>query len=374
MWDWLTKTAYSKGFVGRVLLKAALLFVLINGLYLLVNPLPALSTFTLYNTLLPGRERLPYSDDPAQTYSLTLNSIEAMFASHEINSVIAADDVFRVVLIGDSSVWGWLLPVDKTLSACLNRDEYMTADGRRVVAHNLGYPALSAVKDALILEEALRYEPDAVLWLVTLQTLLDNEQLRHPILQNNRERTLRFVTDYDLPLDVGALPDAPTILERTLIGQRRDLADLLRHQVYGLAWWMTNKDHALVAYIGAPVANLNDSENLLNRDAVADLDDIIMWEVLRAGQMVAGDVPVLVVNTPIFISNGLNSDVRYNEYYPRWAYDAYRARLPEFAGHMLDLWDAVPAAQFTDTPFHYDAAATCAVAERLAPAILDLAN
>ncbi|GAB4524516.1 MAG: hypothetical protein OHK0046_39340 [Anaerolineae bacterium] len=370
-WTWLT-AGFSRRFVQNVVLKALILFVLINAVYVIAQPLPWLSRLSLYNVLLPGRERFSYSDQPSQTYSITLDSIEAMFASHVITGTPKANDEYRVLLVGDSSVWGWLLEDDQTLSACLNRGDYFTTDGRPLVAYNMGYPALSAVKDVLILEQGLNYAPDGVVWLVTLQTLLDNEQLRHPILQTNREQALDVITAFNLDLDTSMLSTESSVWERTLIGQRRAVADWLRHQIYGLAWWMTGRDHAVINYIGAPMRNLPESENLLNRDDLQAGELPLAWDVLEAGLELVGDTPILMVNEPIFISDGLNSDVRYNEYYPRWAYDAYRVALAERVADnpYLDLWDAVPASQFTDTPFHYDAAATCAVAEQLAPHIL----
>ncbi len=41
----------------------------------------------------------------------------------------------------------------------------------------------------------------------------------------------------------------------------------------------------------------------------------------------AGDVPVLIINEPMFISDGQNSDLRYNSFYPRWAYDQFHRLL-----------------------------------------------
>lgn len=71
---------------------------------------------------------------------------------------------------------------------------------------------------------------------------------------------------------------------------------------------------------------------------------MIRLKTVEAGSDVAGSVPVLVVNEPIFIANGLNSDVRYNDIYPRWAYDQYRAVIAEEAqsAHWLylDLWNS----------------------------------
>ncbi len=43
----------------------------------------------------------------------------------------------------------------------------------------------------------------------------------------------------------------------------------------------------------------------------------------------AGSIPVVIINEPMFISQGKNSDIRYNFYYPRWAYDDYREMMTE---------------------------------------------
>jgi hypothetical protein len=69
-----------------------------------------------------------------------------------------------------------------------------------------------------------------------------------------------------------------------------------------------------------------------------------------------GGVPVLIVNEPMYISSGQNSDLRYNSFYPRWAYDQYRDLLGNKAAldnwHYLDLWDSIAPDEFTDTPVH----------------------
>jgi lysophospholipase L1-like esterase len=58
----------------------------------------------------------------------------------------------------------------------------------------------------------------------------------------------------------------------------------------------------------------------------------------------------------MLISDGLNSDIRYNFFYPRWAYGAYRQQVAELAAaqnwHYLDLWDLVPADEFTNSAIH----------------------
>ena len=67
----------------------------------------------------------------------------------------------------------------------------------------------------------------------------------------------------------------------------------------------------------------------------------------------------VVINEPILISNGKNSAIRYNYYYPRWAYDQYRDIINTFARQnqikYYDFWDLVPENYFTNSAIHLDA-------------------
>lgn len=384
-WTWLTQSreTYNQSFVIRVLVKAIALFLLLNVLYVMATPLPAISSLTVYNSMVPGRERLPYSDNPSEARNLSLQRIEGMVASHVITRDKAPDE-YRVVFVGDSSVWGVLLDNNHTLTGCINNSNLLTSDGRTVIAYNLGYPVLSVLKDLMILEDGLDYDVDAVVWVTTMQALFDNEQLRHPIVGNNSDLAAALIGRYELAVDTSTLRADDSFFERTIVGQRRELSDWLRYQVYGLAWWMTGEDYAPVQYLGAPVSNLPASRGILNRSDVREEglieQGLLAVDVLEAGlEMLAGKgVPVLIVNEPIFISSGLNSDLRYNEYYPRWAYDEYRSwlirRADEGGWNLLDLWDAVAANKFTDTPFHYDSSVSCAVADQIGVGILELAG
>src|SRR5512136_1184265 len=147
-WTW--------GGVWRVIAKAAALFVLLNVMFAALDPLEPLGRLTLYNSVWPGRERLPYGEDPAQSYNLSLNNIPAMLSSHVIARRKAPDE-FRLILIGDSSTWGWFLENKDSLAAQLNRGRNTTPDGRRAVAYNLGYPIMSLSKDLLLLDAAMSY-------------------------------------------------------------------------------------------------------------------------------------------------------------------------------------------------------------------------
>ncbi len=357
--------------LGRVALKALLLFVALNALFAAVRPLDALGRLSLYNGLFPGRPRLPYGEVPAEDHNLTVNNLPAMFAAHALARPKAADE-YRVLLLGDSGTWGWFLDNADTLAGQLNALG-LQRDGRRVVVYNLGYPVMSLTKDLLLLDMGLAYDADLVLWPVTLQSFARGRQLDHPLLQQNAGRVRDLIARYDLALD----PADPRLATRgplgeTIVARRRDLADLLRLQALGLAWAATGSDQAIPADIPARRRDLDADESWLDVAAPRPLTgDDLTFDVLRAGaaRAEAAGVPLVLVNEPIYVSDGANSDLRYNTFYPRWAYDDYRAQLAavaqEAGWRYLDLWDAIPPEEFTDTPVHLTPAGTRLLAETL---------
>lgn len=354
-WTWLTVFPYRWAFVARVLLKAAALFVILNLIFASVNWEPILGRVSIYNTFLPGRERLPYGENPAQSYNLSLNNLTAMLESHVV-ARDKEDDEFRLLVIGDSSVWGVLLRPEDTLAGRINARNYRTADGLRVVAYNLGHPIITVMKDLLILDAALAYEPDLILWLVTLDALPQEKQLYPPIVQQNAEQIRELIERYDLNVD----PQDTRLVdrdfqERTIIGRRRDLADWLRLQMYAVPWYTTGIDQFYPEEYTPRTEDFDEDISWQGYDEPAPITDL-SFDVIRAGIEHAGSVPVLLVNEPMFISTGENSELRYNFFYPRWAYDQYRELLAEEAAthgwDYLDLWDAIPAEDFTDSPVH----------------------
>lgn len=355
--------------VLRVLVKAALLFVALNLLFAFVNPLPALGKLSLYNNLLPGRVRLPYGDDPARAYNMNLYNLEAMFASHVLAGKPKAADEYRVLVIGDSSVWGFLLENDATLTGALNAASLQAADGRRVVFYNLGHPTISLTKDLMILDEAMEYEPDLIIWPVTLEALPWSKQSSSPLVQNNTERVAHLAVQNALPIaTAGSDFVDPGFLERTLVGQRRNLADLVRLQLYGFAWAATGIDVYMPESYELRANDLEASDDYNGLGPHLEASELA-FDVLAAGLPRAGGVPVLVVNEPVFVSDGANSDIRYNSFYPRWAYDEYRTLLQTEADaggwHYADLWRAAADSEFTNTPIHLTPQGTLQFADAL---------
>ncbi|HEY81402.1 MAG TPA: SGNH/GDSL hydrolase family protein [Caldilineae bacterium] len=365
--------------MGRALLKAAGIFLILNVLFAWTYPLEVLGRLSLYNRLWPGRLRLPYGEDLATSYNLSLYNVPAMFHSHALMQPKAGDE-FRALVIGDSATWGWFLENQDTLVGRLNAAELQTADGRRLVFYNLGYPVMSLTKDLMLLDEGMRYEPDLILWPVTLESFARARQLDHPLLQHNPKRVRDLIARYDLALD----PDDPRFVEpdfwgRTIVGQRRSLADLMRLQSLGLAWAATGIDQAIPDDISLRKSDFEKDVSWKDVEEPTTLDEgLLAFDVLAAGIARAGHAPILIINEPMFISAGENSDLRYNSFYPRWAYDQYRQLLAQTAQDQgwdyLDLWDAVPPREFTDTPVHLTPAGSQMLAELLTSKVLRRAD
>ena len=335
-----------------VLLKATLLFVLFNFAFIFINDIP-FGKLSLYNFIFPGRERFPFGET-RQAYNLSLFDLDAMFASHILAGTQKTPDEYRVLLIGDSSVWGTLLAPEQTLAGQLNASP-ITACGKEVHAYNLGYPTISLMKDLMILDQAKQYQPDVVIWLTTLEAFPTDKQLDSPIVANNSTRIRQLITNYQLPMN----PNDPALLDtskwdQTFVGRRRAVADILRLQIYGALWAATGIDQFYPQNYERAQIDLEPEDEF---HGLTSLQATLAFDVLDAGmRAAAAPVPTILVNEPMLISNGLNSDIRYNFFYPRWAYDEYRQLLHQHAAahkwHYLDLWDLVPIQEFTNSAIH----------------------
>ena len=222
-----------------------------------------------------------------------------MFSSHVLAGTKKTPDEYRVLLIGDSSVWGTLLTPEQTLAGQLNARRFQ-ACGRTVHAYNLGYPTISLTKDLMILDQAKRYQPDMVIWLTTLEAFPKSKQLTSPIVANNAERVRQLITKYNLLADPNdqALVN-PSTWEQTFLGQRRAVADLLRLQIYGALWASTGIDQVYPQNYERAQTDLEPDTDF---HELPSLQDALALDVLEAGMSVS---PLtLLVNEPMLISHG----------------------------------------------------------------------
>jgi hypothetical protein len=354
----------------RLLLKAGILFAAFNFAFVFVN-LETLGKLSLYNRLFPGRERFPFGETH-EAYNLSLYNINAMLASHALAGAEKSPSEYRVLLIGDSSVWGTLLTPEQTLAGQLNARS-LAACGRTVRAYNLGYPTISLTKDLMLLDQALEYEPDMLVILTTLEAMPLDKQFESPLVANNPDRIRHLITTYQLPLN----PNDPALTqpskwEQTFLSRRRAVADLIRLQLYGALWASTGIDQVYPQNYERAQTDLDPGIEYHGLTQPADLRGALALEVLDA-LMNAADVPTLLVNEPMLVSGGQNSDIRYNFFYPRWAYDEYRRllaeRAAEYGWHYLDLWRLVPADQFTNSAIHLTPVGESLLANQIAESI-----
>lgn len=358
--------------VPRLAAKVLLLFVAANLAFAAWNP-SGLGRISLYNFLFPGRERLPFGESPHVAYNLSLDDLEAMFASHRISSEQPRQEDYRILVLGDSSVWGALLLPDETLATEL-ADLLPIMCGKRTRVYNLGYPTLSLTKDLIILDRAMRYKPDLILWPTTLEALVRENQLASPVVIGNPAYARDVIVRSGLSAPDVALPKLPDFWAQTFVGRRRALADLIRLQLYGVMWAATGIDQAYPETYLAAQADF-DADLTFHEESAPPLDETgLAFEVLDAAARLAGRVPVLVVNEPILISQGTNSHLRYNFYYARWAFDEYRGLIQQRSitadWEYLDLWNLVPADEFTNTAIHLTPHGETMFAQSLAQAIL----
>jgi hypothetical protein len=355
----------------NILIKGLFLFIIINLLVAVWQP--RLGRLSAYNAILPGRERLPFGENSAKAYNLSLFDLDAMFASHTINGDRKQDNEFRVLLIGDSSVWGILLKPQETLAGQINAAN-LSACGKNIRAYNLGYPTISLTKDVLLLSYGIKYQPDLILWLTTLEAFPLEKQLASPLVANNREALNSLQGRYGLEFD----PNDPAFVQKnswdkTIVGEQRALADFFRLQLYGVMWAATGIDQTYPTDYARAQTDLD--TNVKFHEAgppVLDAKSLAI-NALETGVRIAGKTPLVIVNEPMLISTGKNHDIRYNFFYPRWVYDQYRDMMARLSmknnWNYMDLWDIVPANEFTNSAIHLTPSGEKILAEKLAPVI-----
>ncbi len=350
----------------HVIVKGLVLFALFEWIFLAL-PLD-LGWLNLYRGPLLARQRFPTSTHPSTDAALDVGNLDAMFASHILARPKAADEL-RVLVLGDSAIWGFLLQPQETLPAQLDALG-LTCNGKRLRFYNLSYPRSSATKDLMILDKALSYQPDMVVWMLTLYTLMPKTRLDHWLITQNPDEFYRLDERFHfLPQNY----PRPTLLDR-IAAKHRALFRVLRYQLYAPLHLATGTDQIQEQYEVVPRVLSDDltfeglrpptlSKKQLSLDQVEDLHQL------------AGRMPLLLVNQPILILQDVpNSDLRYNAYYPRWVYDQYREHLGQAAEQehwrYLDLWDLFPPSYFTNTPLHLNPQGERLLAQAMAPFIL----
>ncbi|MCC7118878.1 MAG: SGNH/GDSL hydrolase family protein [Anaerolineales bacterium] len=361
-----------------VVIKAVVLYALVNLAFAYFNP--PVGKFSLYNWLIPGRARVPYERE-VEYYEAShtipvYEDLDAMYQSTLLAQPKQPDE-FRVFLLGDSSAWGFQLHPEETLVGQLNALNLKTCAGKRIVVYNAAFPLPYVMKDLILLDKAREYQPDLFLWTVTLDGFRNRTIFTNYFLDPYAERVQALAEEYQLTnLDLQKL-ETPTFWDQTLIGQRGRLKKIFLLQVHGLGWAATGLDYDYRSYPPLSPDVTADDTFFETPPGKLGLEDHMLFNVLEAGYQLAAPTPVLVINEPIFVASGKNSEIRYNEFYPRWAYDEYLTYLQNWMRvnqhDYVDAWNLLPPAEFTDTPFHRTPAGERKFAELLLPQIQKLA-
>lgn len=359
--------------IGRIVLKAALLFVLLNVAFALLDPMSFVGRIGIYNWLVPGRERITYNHGSTRSHTVTTANMAANLGTHVVAGPHPPDE-FRVFVFGDSATWAVSQSHDQTVTAFLNDMNLTAADGRPMRFYNLGYPESSASKTLLLLDAAMRYQPDMIVWNLTLQAFYPYT-VYHFLVTENPIPMARLDAAYDLP---SYDPDSPQVVhpslwDRTLVRRREELATLLRLQVYGIPWGLTGVDNIVYPYEAPP-----DNIPVGREDPGPVSPDDLTFEYLYAIFERAEGVPVVLVNEPIFIASGENSDRWYNESYSRQQFDSFRKIMAEMAMRegwtYLDAWDVIPPPYFTRDEMHRNPEGEIRFATYLAPYFVEWAS
>lgn len=358
----------------RIAVKAMALFMIVNVIYIALNPLPALSQVSVHNTLIPGRLRVQSAAGDDVGYGRGTTNIDLMLAAHEITGAHKADDEFRVLIMGDSSAWGYLLDDTETIAENINRQRLITVGGQRVRVFNMAMPGMYATKDLLLMQRVNKFKPDLVVWFVNLENFRRVAQKENFFVCSNMAQLRPVLERYNVgDLDCPYEP-SDSLMRRSLVGQRRDLASLMFSQIDGVLWSATGIDHKVLKrhYL---YRMLNGDTDWMGLPGPTLHEDALILNAMDAAKGLV-DAPILVVNEPILTLNGINTSKRYNKYFPHWAYDQgtamIEARAIKLGMRFANLWNAVPAEQFTDTEVHYTAAAARHVADLVGQEILKL--
>jgi len=366
----------------RIVIKTGSLFVTLNILWAVVQPMQWLDKVSVYNRLVPGRLRFGYGvqTDPKAVSAILLDE---MFADHELSGSLSENMAteYRIGIFGASGIWGYGLNTDQMISAYINKGNWTLPDGRRIRAFNLALPGQSIPKDLLIMQRAIHYKLDAVYWFIDSISMLRPRQIiSSPIVSTNPADFYNLLNHY--PID---LPDAekptrsPNFLDQTIIGQRAQIATWLQDQLFGITWLQSLQDFT-------PFVNVHIYQGVTHFFSTGDVSwagksynqsnfdkNIFMWDALEAGNQMAHDnhTELTIIVGPMWGASLTDANISY---YPRWFLTDFLTWFNEekqvYHWTTLDWRDAVPNSMFTDTAFHFTAEGSQIVANRLVNSLL----
>ena len=263
-------------------------------------------------------------------------------------------------LLGDAGIAGWGVPDGDTLADELN-ELALRRIGQRVVVYNLAYPQPSALRDLLILDAALAYEPDLIVWFVTPETLNNAPSADGPTRSFTDQRRPAGRSAEEYPDLVGGWVQAGTCSA----GPEGPRLTTLRDQGL-LPIWLRSLSYrsgrrTLPGCPTCPRVCRLAAPALIRCSIPASVTCRTTCGIscVRGAGQPGGRRGVGRRQPADRRGRGTGAVASYNQRYGREMYDRYREALVWFTDYYglwyVDLWDAIPPGRFMDAPTHLDA-------------------
>ena len=350
----------------RILAKAIAIFLVLEFAFYTFNPKP--QWLNVYVTRALKRQRFPISTHAPEDAALDMDNLDAMFASHIVSEPKAPNE-YRVLVLGDSEVWGIGLIPEQTLPDQIDALGLKCGD-KNIRTYNLSFPVSSSTKDLMILDKAMSYQPDEIIWLITWNTLAPLRRTNHPLIEYNPAEYYKLARRYNfLPKNY----KSPSLISQ-IADQNRTLFRILRYQFYSLINIATGLDQIQSPLEELPT-KLNNDPTFENLKPPKLYSWFVSLDQVKDFYQIAGNIPVILVNEPTqVLTNVPYSNIYYNVYYPRWVYDQYRQYVSKAAAenhwNYLDFWNVFASSFYTNTPLHLNPQGETELAKMIAPYIV----
>jgi len=294
-------------------------------------------------------------------------------------------DEERVLLLGNSAVFGHDLPADQTVAELMSRE--LARRGVNAHVFNAAWVTSYQLKDALILNEALRYEPDAIVWTVSPMDLTHRapvlQEAMNAFFQANADELRRFIDERPAGLEEPLERYRPVAAVEPLVRPWRRLRQLGRFTQSAVRQYGATLTAALAPTARAAPRPPAKGKRLgpsyydcaaVTRRWKAHFTGWQEWNALAWLEALQNErgIPVLVVAWPVapVLRWGC-----YNQFYPMEFPSAVTTWLAEETSRRglayLDLQRIVPVSEFADWT-HLGADAHARLAARLVPAVARL--
>lgn len=369
---------------ARIIVKALILFVLFDIFQAAVHLDRRVESLSIYRYLVPPLSRIDIMRDYPTPVMWRLRPL---LDAHQI-ALPKKPDEYRVAVLGDSGTFGMFTPSRQAIPGQMTA-LHAQLPGGTVVAYNLAYQTPNTLKDVLLLHHLLGDHVDAVVWFVTLYDLAADQppparHFIHIIIRVNADELPALCREY------GINTWETRELLRPLPEYRRSIIFTgARYRDYFLLLARSFLDRFAG---GDPTESFRPKRPWIGGEPLpaeplfreVSPNDPPMpnsrWTTLLAGVRMAKEknIPVLVVNEPMFIASGPHADHEYNSFYGKKIYDRYRAALARFCRenrlNCLDLWNAVPPGEMDDTPEHYTPAGNARIAAAVVARLREMAE